>query len=151
MSVISQDIDLKTFTSNVAVGSTSGGCKYGLVGNKEVVIQELVWYLTDNGIGRVMVKKHDKTCLTVGGMRPSETKPLVRWTFQPEEKFETIQLFSQNNRLAGVRMCTDKQKLQIGYVESNPIEISAGTGRCVGMFGNSGMCVDNLGFAMRRN
>ena len=153
MSVISHDISLDTFTCNKAVGSATGGCDYSLIGNKDVYVQSLTWYPIDNGFGRVMMKKQDGTYLTIGGMRPSETKPGVTWNFKPEERFSTVELFAQNDRLVGVRVCTNmNQKLEVGYLEGKtPVTIPVGTGRFVGIFGNSGKYVDSLGFAMRRS
>ena len=153
MSVLSRDIDMGVFTCNRAYGSSSGGCDYGLIGNKEICIQEITWYPRGSGIGRVMLKKHDQTCLTVGEMHSDLSQPGVTWTFKPDERLKTIEMFSQNNCLAGVRVTTCEpyeQRLEVGQVSGNPVEVPVGTGRWVGIFGNSGQYVDNLGFAMRR-
>ena len=155
MSVISRDISLDTYTSNKAVGSSSGGCDYSLLGNRDKPVQEITWYPTsDNGIGRVMMRKCDGTCITIGSLPSSQALPEVTWTFKPDELFDSIELFSLNDRLAGACVRTRapyKQELKVGYVQGEPQKIPSGTGLCVGIFGNFSRCVDNLGFAMRRN
>lgn len=154
MSVESRDINLDVFTSNKAYGSPSGGCDFGLIGNKEVCVQEIVFYLTKDGIERVMMRKQDQTCLTVGGLVPPSSQPPSSWKFSPDDRFKEIKMFCQNNRLVGVRVVTCKphqRTLEVGNVSgTNSFDVPVGSGRCVGIFGNSGQYMDNLGFVMRR-
>lgn len=158
MSYISEDISTDIFTSNLAVGSTSGGYDFGLVGNLQHHVKEITITLTKNRIARVVVKKQDLSCITIGGGESPES-PLVTvksWFFEPDEIFSCIQLFSKENCLSGIKLKTSKQDdLQACTCDNpptctcaSPVVIPRGSGICVGVFGNAGTYVESLGFAM---
>ncbi len=149
MTYTSLDISLDVFTSNIAVGSPTGGCDYDLVGCEHHSLQQLSLVIGEEGFERIMAKKHNGTSISVG---VTDSKPSINWKFGLDEKFLSINLYSSEDHLAGIEITTDKgQKLKAylpGYSPSHPIVIPVGSGKCLGIFGNSGTIVDSLGFAM---
>lgn len=150
----SEDVSTDVFTSNIAVGSPTEGYDFGLIGNTKKWVEEIRVSITATHIGRLMVRKSDGTCLTIGstGGDPKEI-----WRFNPTEKFSLIQLYSKNKRLVGIRLSTDRQTNLHVFVPgcenlsddySKKIRINEGCESCIGVFGNARECVDSLGFAM---
>lgn len=158
MSVTSQDISLSSYTSNVSVGVSPQGHDFSLVGDNTKYVSSIVFCITPSGFGRIALEKRDGSCITIGG---SDAGKKTTWTFGNEEKFTRIRLYSQPasgpnpSRLAGIRCSTTTQNLEVfcnpNEIPPNPVEIPVGTGRCAGVFGVSGVCVDSLGFAMCKN
>lgn len=148
MSAVSGDISLDTFASNLAVGSKSGGHDFGLVGSVHHGIQEMTVYIAYGCIGKVVAKKSDHSCITIGRTDSTLKKT---WNFEPDERFTRIRLYSRDNHLVGIKLSTNEHQqleaLALGEIP-DPVEIPVGSGKCVGVFGNSGKIVDSLGFAM---
>lgn len=170
MSVYSKDIDTGIFTSNLAVGSNTGGYDYGFVGDLSHRVKEMSILLNKDlgNIGRIIIKKYDMTCITVGGnhgmteggSQPSGTSSQncwVTWNFEPEEQLTRIRLYSREDRLVGIKISSNRQQnlsaCLPGVTDTNPtpVEIPVGSGKWVGIFGFSGAHVDSLGFAMLKN
>lgn len=161
MSLHSKDIG-DIFTSDLAVGSSSGGEDFSLIGSTRKCIEEITFYVvTDEhgdpqvkkSIGQIRVRKSDGTCITVGAVKTTVKATLV---LKPHEKLTKIQLMSYEDRLVGVDIRTDKKQhlsVQIPNLPSgiHPTEIPVGTGEFVGVFGRSGLYVDSLGFAMLKS
>ena len=151
MSSSSQDIDPVTFTSQTAYGSNIGGHDFSLVGSHDQRVKSMKMN-TDaltSSIGQLLMKKWDESSLLVGDK--SDIPNQVQWTFDRDELFTRIQLYSDKDRLCGIKITTNKNNYQI-FVPScsmaKHIEIPVGSGKCVGVFGQSGSYVDSLGFAM---
>ena len=154
MSSSSQDIDLDTFTSQIAYGSNIDGHNFSLVGSRDHRVKS-IQVNTDastSSIGQLLMKKWDESILCVG-VGPDISNQ-VQWTFDRDEQFTRIQLYSDKDRLCGIKVTTNKHNYQI-FVPScsmaNQIEMSVGSGKCVGVFGQSRSYVDSLGFAMLKN
>lgn len=151
MSSYSQDIDLNIFTSNLAYGSSSGGYDYGLVGNRDYRVKCIKMNVDEptSSFGRIVVEKWDGTCLSIGSLPDASNEK--KWNFEKDEQFTRIQLYSDKDRLCGIKISTNRQTLQY-FVPSCSMEkhqdIPVGSGKCIGVFGQSGTYVDCLGFAM---
>ena len=150
MSVTLENISVSKFTSNKAAGSKSGAEYFSLVGSIQHRIQQITVHLAEDCIRRVTVKKFDQTCIVVGGS--NGIKSHIDWTFEPDEKFTKIQLFSRGGKFAGMEISTNLQeKLKILSQGTGPLgtlEVEKGSGKCVGMFGHGGAYVSSLGFAI---
>lgn len=161
MSVKSLDISTAIFTSNIAVGANSGGYDFGFIGDLESRVKEIVMTLNDErmNFGRVSLKKYDQTCITVGGNNEyrSSGNRVLTWQFEADEQITRIRLYSKNDCLVGIKLSTTKQQDLEAFVPGvteyspTPVEIPVGSGKWVGIFGNSGLYVDSLGFAMLKN
>lgn len=155
MSVKSGDIDTTIFTSNVSVGSTSGGYDFGLVGDVNQSIESITFVLTRDTIGRLILKKKDGTQLIIGATDPSTAQKVVTWKFDwPTDKLKEIILYPSLNmkHLAKVLLVTEKNQFNVsvpsGSVSPTGTRIDVGRGNCVGVFGNAGEHIYNMGFAM---
>ena len=153
MSYNSPDIDTKKlFTSNEAVGSDSGGYDFGLVGSTKHFVKKITIDVCDNCIGRVTVEKYDETCIIIGASEVPDNRKT--WFFDPDELIVKILLYSsvKKDRLAGIKIATSKQDSLEAFIPgmklSEAKDIKVGSGQCVGVFGNAGLYVDSLGFAM---
>lgn len=159
MSIKSQDISTDLFTSNLAVGSSTGGYDYGFVGDLGHRVKEITITLCDEqmNIGRICIVKYDQTSTTVGGNNGLQPERVLTWRFEPDEQLTRIRLYSKNNRLAGIKLSTSKQTdleacvTGVSETSPTPVEIPVGSGKWMGIFGFSGRFVDSLGFAMLKN
>lgn len=151
MSVVKEDINLSVFTSNVAVGSTERTHDYGLVGLYNSRVAKITMHVSKCSFGRIIVEKADGTNITVGS---SVSSPGQTWEFEPDELFESIELFSNGKLFAGLRLLSNKrtyEALLIGYKPKNPPHVvGKGSGRLVGVFGSADTAVRSLGLALLR-
>lgn len=143
-----KDIPTDKFASRRAYGIKEGD-DYGLVGqvNSHVIRMELS--LQKCNIGRLLLKKCDDTCLTIGSTPARQ--PLV-WTFQDSDRFECIKLYTRNSIPVGIYMRTTAKKEYDAKAEcgsTQEINIPIGNGEFVGIFGDADAVVESLGFAMR--
>ncbi len=154
MSVTLENISLSKFTSNQAAGSKSEGDYFSLVGSVQHRIQQITVYLAENCIRRVSVKKFDQTCIVIGGSDGTESPAShsIAWSFEPNEEFKQIFLYSGGDKLVGMELSTNIQEnlkvLAKGDGSINTLEVKTGSGKCVGVFGHAGVHVFSLGFAV---
>lgn len=146
--VLKNDISTDVFTSNRAYGSKLGD-DFGLVGSIDhAPISRICLYIGREGFGKMLVEKSDGSMLTVGATEAPRTED---WSFEQGERFLEIRMHVKESMLAGIYLRTDKKTVSAyldGYQPTNPHTIPVGAGECVGVFGNAGMRLESLGFAM---
>lgn len=158
---VSDDIDVReTYMSNLAVGALSGGNDFGLVGNPATSIKQIIFHLNVDCIGRVEILKHDQTRLVIGAKPvdvPNNTdKRVLTWMFEAGEKLTQLKLYQSVNhdRLAGIHLRTSRDQdlhFSLSNASTTGVDMSVGTGQCVGLFGFAADYIYCMGFAMRRS
>ena len=157
MKVIKNDISPDTFTCNYAFGSNAGD-DYGLVGWFDRSVVKITLYMGKSSIGCIKIQKSDDSSITIGATPSGRT---VEWNFQEGELFKKVQIFTNTQTVSGLLVQTDRQPQLEAYIGDNTrsthkphdviLEDQHGPGRVVGIFGNAGLHVESLGFAIQRN
>lgn len=146
------DISLDVFTHKRAYGSPNAGGDYGCVGWLTKPICTFSLSLGHDAFGRMVFQKTDGMTITVGG---TELPDVCKWTFDASERFQDIQVYTSAGRLVGVMLRTNHKTCRAEVKSFNSLsppptanKIDVGSGVCVGVFGNSDIWMQSLGFAM---
>lgn len=150
-SVLKNDIDVSTFTDNNAYGSPNGH-DYGCVGWLLKPVTMISLSVGDNAFGRIEFRKSDGMCITAGATDLPDKSVMQ---FQEDERFREVKLYTCSGRLVGLCLVTNRQTCKVFVKQYNPSAsqshvVEVGSGKCVGIFGNSGVWLESLGLAMLR-
>ena len=143
------DISLDTFTHRRAYGSQQG-CDFGCVGWLEKPVTMMSWCLGQTAFGRLQLQKSDGTSIIVGA---TDLPDKITWNFMEGERFTEIKMYTASSKLVGVCITTSRNTYRAVVKDFDRLSpqmtnIDVGSGACVGVFGNSGVWLESLGFAM---
>ena len=141
------------YTSNISVGGPEGN-PYSLLATWSGTAKKITVYRDQQRIRGIEFERHDSAILHIGIY---EDKNPITYTFEENEQLTRILLYSSDyntGRFAGFKLSTTRQQnveaFAYGFTpsSSNEVEIPVGNGKWNGIFGNAGVDIDSLGFAM---
>ena len=150
---IKNDISTTIFTSNCVYGTRNEGNDFGLVGQLTSYVNQLDFHMLQSDIGRIVVTKFDKSCITIGATEVSEP---ISLKLSHEDRLESAMLYTKGPKLVGVIMkLKSGRELKAFVKDSNPSNsqehrVEVGTGELIGVFGDAATYVESLGLAMRK-